>query len=278
IIPAYNEAQVIGRVLKELGRPVGCAEIIVVNDGSTDKTAEIASENGARVISHQYNKGYGSSLKTGILSVKTEIAIMYDADGQHRPEDLEKIAQIADKYDMVIGVRDKNSQKDWFRVPGKIILNIFAKILSGHKIPDLNSGLRSFKVSVIKQYLHLMPNGFSMSTTSTIAFLKMGHTINYIPIQTRFREGRRSSVEIKDGLKVLMLVLNLIVLFNPQRVFLPMSLFFFLLGIGYFIYYSLTVYVDVTSSMLLLIVVGVIIFFMGIICEHVSAIRRELHK
>ena len=278
IIPAYNEAAVIGKVLKELGRPAGCVEIIVIDDGSTDNTAKIASENGVRVVSHLYNKGYGAALKTGISLAKTEIVITYDADGQHRPEDLEKIAKVASRYDMVVGARGKDSPKDWFRVIGKAVLNIFARILSGHKIPDLNSGLRSYKVSVIKKYLHLMPDGFSMSTTSTIAFLKMGHTVKYLPIITKIRKGRKSSATIRDGFKIMILILNLIVLFNPQRIFLPLSLLFFFLGFGYFIGYSLLVEVDVTSSMLLLITMGVITFFMGIICEQISAIRRELHR
>jgi len=278
IIPAYNESATIGRVLKELGRPVGCAEIIVIDDGSNDDTAKIASESGAKVFSHQRNRGYGAALKTGISLAKTEIVIIYDCDGQHRPEDLEKIAKIADQYDMVVGAREKGSQKDWLRMPAKKILNFFADILSDYKIPDLNSGLRSYKTAVIKKYLHLMPDGFSMSTTSTITLLKMGHNVKYIPIVTRGRTGGKSTIKIKDAFRIVMLILNLIVLFNPQKIFIPVSLFFFSLGVGYFIVNALIIYPDVTSSMLLLIMVGVIIFFMGIICEHISAIRRELHK
>lgn len=278
IIPAFNESEVIADVLKELGRPFGCSEIIVVDDGSTDQTAAIAADNGAKVASHPYNRGYGAALKTGISLAKEEVVIIYDADGQHRPEDLEKIAKTADQYDMVVGARGKDSQGDWLRTIGKKILYIFIRIFSGYKIPDLNSGLRSYKTEVIKKYLHLMPDGFSMSTTSTIAFLKMGQTIKYLPIKARARRGRKSSATIKDGLRIAMLILNLIVLFNPQRVFLPVSLLFFLLGLGYFIIYSLLVELDITSSMVLLIMVAVVIFFMGIICEHISAIRRELHK
>lgn len=277
IIPAYNEAMEIGSVLKKLGHPLNCAEIIVVDDGSTDDTTKIASANGARVISHLYNRGYGAALKTGISSAKTDIVITYDADGQHRPEDLEKIAKIANQYDMVVGARDKGSQKDWLRAPGKGFLSLFVNVLCGYKVPDLTSGLRSFKTPIIKKYLHLMPDGFSMSTTSTIAFLRMGYSVKYIPIITESRKGRKSSVKIKDGFRVIMLILNLIVLFNPQRIFLPVSLFFFLLGTGYFIGYSLLVELDLTPTMILFVMVGVIIFFMGIICEHISAIRRELH-
>ncbi|MCK5044585.1 glycosyltransferase family 2 protein [Candidatus Parcubacteria bacterium] len=279
IIPAYNEGMVIAGVLKELGNPLGCAEIIVVDDGSTDNTAKIAVENGARVVCHQHNRGNGAAIKTGICSAETETVIVYDADGQHRPEDLEKIAKESPYCDMVVGARNKKSQKDWTRVPGKMVLGIFANILSGHKIPDLTSGLRSFKVSVIKKYLHLMPNGFSMATTSTIALFKMGHNVKYIPIMTKNRLGRKSSVKIfSDGFRVIMLILNLIVLFNPQRVFLPISVFFVSLGTGYFIVYSLVDRVHLTPSMLLLIITGIILFFMGIICEHISAIRRELHS
>lgn len=280
IIPAYNESTAIGRVLKELGRPVGCAEIIVIDDGSNDDTAKIASESGVKVFSHQRNRGYGAALKTGISLAKTEIVIAYDGDGQHRPEDLEKIAKAADQYDMVVGSREKSSQfqKDWLRMLARKILGFFANTLSGCKIPDLNSGLRSYKTDVIKKYLHLMPDGFSMSTTSTIALLKMGHRVQYLPIVTRSRSGGQSTIKVTDGLRIIMLILNLIVLFNPQKIFLPVSLFFFSLGIGYFVVYSLVVGPDVTSSMLLFIMIGVIIFFMGIICEHISAIRRELHK
>ncbi len=279
IVPAYNEAQVLDGVLKELGKPEGCQEIIVVDDGSTDDTPKIAVANGVRVISHSHNMGNGAAIKTGINSAKTEIVIIYDADGQHRPEDLRKISEIAGQYDMVVGARNKESQKDWSRVPGKMILAVFANMMTGYKIPDLTSGLRSYKVSVIKKYLHLMPNGFSMATTSTIALFKMGYTIKYVPIVAKSRSGRKSSVRIlKDGFKVLMLILSLIVLFSPQRVFLPISFFFFGTGILYFIIYSLIYGMHLTPSMLLIIMTGIILFFMGIICEQISAIRRELHK
>jgi glycosyltransferase involved in cell wall biosynthesis len=278
IVPAYNEALIIEGVLKELGKPEGCQEIIVVDDGSTDKTAEIVKNLGIKVISHQLNRGNGAAIKTGINAANSEIVIIYDADGQHRPQDLKNIAQEAGEYDMVVGTRNKESQKDWARVPGKMLLGLFANMLSGYKIPDLTSGLRSFKIPVIKKYLHLMPNGFSMATTSTIAMLKMGHTVKYVPIITKIRLGRKSSVKIRDGLRVIMLILNLIVLFSPQRVFLPISMFFISAGILYFIIYSFVIGVHLTPSMLLIIMTGIILFFMGIICEHISAIRRELHN
>jgi len=278
IIPAYNEAEVIGDVLKELGRPAGCQEIIVVDDGSKDDTVKIAREHRVSVISHRQNRGYGAALKTGIKAAKTDIAIIYDSDGQHRPEDLQRIAELSRQHDMVVGARSKGSKKDWFRAPGKLLIGFVANVLSGHKIPDFNSGLRSYNIPVIKKYLHLMPNGFSMSTTSTITLLKMGYSVKYIPIVTRVREGGKSYVRVTDGIRILMLILNLIILFSPQRVFLPISALFILGGIGYFILYSIFVEMDITSSMFLLIMTGLIMFFMGVICEQISAIRRELHK
>jgi glycosyltransferase involved in cell wall biosynthesis len=279
VIPAYNEAGILKGVLEELGSPESCAEIIVVDDGSTDETAKIAAEKGVRVISHPHNMGNGAAIKTGIDAAKSDFVIVFDADGQHRAEDLLKISQEARNFDMVVGARSRESQKDWSRVPGKMVLGIFANMMTGYKIPDLTSGLRSFRVSVIKKYLHLMPNGFSMATTSTIALFKMGHTIKYIPIVTKNRSGRKSSVKIvKDGLRVIMLIMNLIVLFNPQRVFLPISFFFVAMGIIYLIIYSLIYSIHLTPSMILLFMTGVILFFMGIICEQISAVRRELHK
>lgn len=278
IIPAYNEASALDGVLKSLGKVRGCEEIIVVDDGSTDDTALIAESNHARVISHPYNMGYGAALKTGILAAKTEIVITYDADGQHRPEDLSKIVEKAGQYDMVVGDRGKDVGGEWSRRLGKKVLSIFANSISGHNIPDFNSGLRSFKVPVIKKYLHLMPDNFSMSTTSTFALLKTNHTICYVPIVTNKRCGRKSTVNSGDGLRVFMLILNLIILFNPQKIFISFSFLFFLLSIVYFIIYSITVRIHITESMILLFITGLIIFFMGIICEQISAIRREIYK
>lgn len=279
IIPAYNEADVIGQVLKDLGRPPGCREVIVVDDGSTDQTAAIAKAQGAKVIAHAYNRGYGAALKTGILAAQTDIVIGFDGDGQHRVEDLLRIVGIADQYDMVIGVRGRDSGADWQRRFGKFVLQRVAALLTHHKIPDLNCGLRSFRTEVIRKYLHLMPNGFSLSTTSTIAMYRMGHSVQFVPVATKARQGRKSTVKIvDDGFRTLMLVINLTVLFNPMRVFLPLSFFFILGAVLYFIYFCLFYGVHVTPSMVLLFITGVLIFFMGIICEQVSSIRRELYK
>ena len=276
VIPAYNEEQALGPVLDELSSAPGCKEIIVVDDGSTDRTAEMARRHGVRVIAHPYNRGYGASLKTGIKAVTTEYVVCCDGDGQHDLADVMRIATSADQFDMVVGERDGNSHKPLTRRPGKRILGWFANILAGRKIPDLNSGLRSFRTATIRRYLHMMPDGFSFSTTSTLAMFRGGASVEYVPISTRAREGRGSSVKIfRDGFGVILLIVNLTVLFNPMRVFLPLSFAFFLASLAYFITYWIMVRLHVTESMVLLFTTGVILFFMGIVCEQVSAIRRE---
>jgi hypothetical protein len=165
------------------------------------------------------------------------------------------------------------------RWPGKVLLGIFANILTRQAIPDLNSGLRSFRVSVIRKYLHLMPSGFSFSTTSTIALLSMGYSVSYVPIVVRKRDGRKSTVRIfSDGMRVMLLLVNLTTLFNPLRVFLPVSVSLVFGSALYFVLYCLFVSVDVTPLMVMLFITGVLVFLLGAVCEQVSAIRRELHE
>lgn len=279
LIPAYNEAETIGRVLDEIGSLPGCAEIVVVDDGSSDATGDVAAAHGARVISHDRNRGYGTALKTGIRAVTTDHVVCCDADGQHRLEDLIRVAEASPMHDMVVGARERQSHRDWMRWPGKFILGVFANVLTNESIPDLNSGLRSFRVGVIKRYLHLMPPGFSFSTTSTIAMLSMGFNVKYVPIVVKKREGRKSTVKIfRDGMRVTMLLVNLTTLFNPLRVFLPISLAL-IGGSGlYFVLYSCFEEVDVTPVMVMLFITGVLVFLLGAVCEQVSAIRRELHE
>jgi glycosyltransferase involved in cell wall biosynthesis len=279
LIPAYNEGAILGTVLSDLGKPAGCKEIIVVDDGSTDDTAEVARSHGARVVCCPSNMGYGAALKAGIGGVQTEFVICCDGDGQHRREDLLRVAREADKHDMVVGVRNRDSERNWLRLPGKGLVAWFANFLTNRRIPDLNSGLRSFRVSTVRKYLHLMPDGFSFSTTSSIAMLKSGHSVAYVPITVKRRAGRTSTVRIiPDGFRVLMLILNLTVLFSPMRVFVPLAFLLMLSSLVYFVGYAILVRVHVTPSMVMLFVTGVILFFLGVICEQVSAIRREMHK
>ncbi|MCC5945679.1 MAG: glycosyltransferase family 2 protein [Bernardetiaceae bacterium] len=278
VIPAFNEGDVIEKVLEPL-KKLENLEIIVIDDGSSDDTAEKARAMGVRVISHPVNRGYGAALKTGMKAAETEFVATYDGDGQHRLEDIKKLMEIAPDYDMVVGARGKDSHRPLMRRPGKAVLAWLVNMLSKRKIPDFNSGLRVFRTAVIRKYLHLMPDGFSLSTTSTVALNSMGYGVKYVPIQVLKREGRKSSVKMaRDGMRTIMLIINLTVLFNPMRIFLPVSFVCFALSFLYFVLYAFLIRIHVTASMTLLFVTGMLIFFLGIVCEQISAIRREINQ
>ena len=275
LIPAYNEASVIGDVLDRLGKPAGCQEIIVVDDGSTDGTAAAAKTRPVRVISHPTNRGYGAALKTGIRAASSEFVICYDGDGQHKVESLLDLTRAPESFDLVIGVRQPPFG-DWIRKPGRKLLGWFVNLLAGSKTADFNSGLRAFRSTAIREVLHLMPDGFSFSTTSTVAFYKMGYRVREVPITVNTRVGRKSSVRIvRDGVRLLMLILNLTVLFDPQQIFVPAALGCIGASWLYFLVYSLQERIHVTPSMTMLFLTGVNLFFLGVVCEQISALRRE---
>jgi glycosyltransferase involved in cell wall biosynthesis len=283
IIPAFNEELGIRSTVEQL---LPYAEkhawkISVVNDGSSDNTLkELQGIKGVEVISHPYNKGYGASLKTGIKAANTDLIALYDADGQHRPEDLEFLVSGMENYDMVIGERGQNSHKDWNRKPGKWILSKTANFLTGRKIPDLNSGLRVIKREVITRLLHLFPDGFSFSTTSTIAFMNMGFNVGYLPIVVKKRVGKSSVKQIKHGSSTILLILRLIVLFNPLKVFIPVSLGLFGLGFIYEVVYGIILIpgIKILPAALLAFISSILIFFLGLVVDQISELRKHLEK
>lgn len=277
IIPAYNEGEVIASVINEL-RENDINNILVINDGSTDNTEEILKKINVAFISHKTNKGYGASLKTGIKNTKSEYVAIYDGDGQHLPSELVKLMNEINDYDMIVGARNSESFQVSNRKWGKKLIKFVVNKITDFDVPDFNSGLRIFKRELILKYLHLMPDGFSFSTTSTVTFLKLKHDVKYVPIFVKEREGRQSNVKMQDGFKTIMLVTNLSVLFAPLKFFLPVSIFLFLSSLVYFVLYAIFVRFHITSSMTLLFTTSVIIFFMGILCEQISATRRELNK
>ncbi|MFO7809832.1 MAG: glycosyltransferase family 2 protein [Candidatus Delongbacteria bacterium] len=283
IIPAFNEAGAIGETLKEL---LPYAEkndwkIIVTNDGSTDGTGKIlAGIKGITVLHHKVNKGYGASLKTGILKAKTALVAFFDADGQHTPKDLEKMWNKYSDQDMLVGARARGSHFSLSRAPGKWVLSVTANFLAGKKIPDLNSGLRIVKRETILKYLHLFPDGFSMSTTSTIALISDKRTVDYIKIRTKKRIGTSSVNQIRDGSNAVLLILRLIVLFNPLKVFLPASIILFFTGVVYEIIwgYYLSPHLKLLPGALMTILTSIIIFFFALIMDQISQIRRNVIK
>jgi len=280
VIPAYNEADSIANVVEELKKRYKDYEIIVVDDGSNDKTYEVAKETAVKVIRHSHNKGYGASLKTGIRAATADLICTVDADGQHNPDDVRRLfCEIENSnYDMVVGDRTGKSHSLLIRRFGKSILFIVANYLAGRKIPDLNSGLRIFRKNTINKFMHILPNGFSFSTTSTLALIKEGYEVGYIPIIASKRMGKsRSSVRpIRDGIQTLILIIRIITLFDPLKVFLPISVFFGLFG-GMYLIYGIIIYRDIPDTAMSLILTGIVIFLVGILADQISNLRRQ-HK
>ncbi|MBL0713803.1 MAG: glycosyltransferase family 2 protein [Desulfosarcina sp.] len=279
IIPAYNEKQAIRKTLDELLPPVekNGWQLIVVNDGSNDGTAEILDEFNHRlkVIHHPYNRGYGAALKTGIRAADTEFLALYDSDGQHRPEDLLLLYNEAPDYDLIIGERAEGSRVDVLRVPGKWLLTHAANFIVGRKIADINSGLRIFRRTFVKKIQHLLPDGFSFTSTSTVAALKMGFLVKFMPIQTRKRIGTSTVRQVRHGFMVLMLILRLVVLFSPLRIFIPVSITLAAVGVLYAAFVIATVRLTLANGALLCFVASMIIFFFGLVVDQISAMRRE---
>ena len=279
IIPAYNEEAAIKIVLQELVDLDfhNTSNIIVVSDGSTDKTNEIVRDFPVNLKIHKHNIGYGAALKTGIRLAKTDKIITIDGDAQHDPKDIKRMIGLLDDNDMVIGERVVGSAQIKNRIIGKKILKIIGEYLVERKLPDYNSGFRGFDRNIMLKMLHIMPNGFSFSTTSTLSFLKEGHSIGTIPIKTRERMGRTSNVRFfKDGAKTLLLIIRVITLFNPLKVFIPGGVLFSLAGVLYSIW-NLFTFGRIPNSGVLFFTTGVIIFFFGILSDQISAIRREKH-
>ena len=278
VIPAYNEEAAIASVVDGLLEALPDAELLVINDGSVDDTARCARDAGAQVIDHDHNRGYGAALHTGTERAQRDYILFCDSDGQHSVGDVGRLIDACDGHDMVVGERGKDSHVDHTRRPGKLILRLFANHLAGEKIPDLNSGLRILKKSVLLKYLHLMPTGFSFSTTCTFAMLKSGRHIKWVPISVSKRIGTSTVGQLRHGSQTLLLMLRLTVLFEPLRVFLEIAT-----GLAVLSLCSLIIDIvvnrafNVGDTTVLLGVATLIVFLFGLLCDQISAIRRELH-
>lgn len=279
IIPAYNEEEGIGQTLDQVIARFGQrADIIVINDGSSDRTAAIcAGKAGVRVIEHKQNFGYGAALKTGTLEASTEWVCFFDADGQHDPADVERLLAVAAQggLDMVVGSRGASAYKNLSRAPGKLVIHCVAQLLVGRQIPDLNSGLRLVNRNVLLRYLHLLPDGFSASTTSTMIMLSRRYAVRYLPIIQRRRVGKSQVRQVRDGLATLMLLLRLITLFNPLRFFIPISVILFATGMIYGSYKLIQSGHGLSTGSLLIIGMSATAFFFGLLCDQISQLRLE---
>ncbi len=281
IIPARNEAQgigsIIGRVRKVLNEAGHHYEIIVVDDGSEDSTAECAHQAGATVLCHPYNIGNGAAVKTGIRYARGSSLVMLDADGQHPPEDIPELLGMLEKYHMVVGARSSGSESSLHRNLANRIYNRFASYVCGRPIDDLTSGFRAIRSGAAKEFVALLPNTFSYPTTITLATVRSGYSLAYFPIKSPKRAaGSKSKIKIlNDGLRFFLIIFKITTLFSPMKIFMPASVLTFFVGLGYGLYkiFMLDSRYGPTSQML--IVFAVLIFLIGLVSEQITQLRFD---
>ena len=274
VIPAFNEADAIAGVIGALRAAAPWREIIVVDDGSSDATGERAAAAGATVVRHAYNIGNGAAVKNGIRRATGDYVLIVDADGQHPPEDALRIVSRLGEYDLVVGARSAATQATHARRAGNGALNRLASYLTGRDIPDLTSGFRGARAAALHEFLHLLPNGFSTPTTTTLAFIKGGYTVAFEPIHARQRSGQSKIRLARDGAKFLMIIFKIVTLFSPMRIFLPISMASLALGVGYGVW-NVVLHARIPNGSVLLILFAVVVFLVGLVSEQISALRFE---
>ena len=274
VIPAFNEAASIGSLVTNLRAAGHWHEVLVIDDGSTDETATRAAAAGARVVHHPYNKGNGAAVKSGIRRATGTFVLIVDADGQHPAADATRLVAHLDAYDLVVGARMSHTQAGAARRAGNAFLNWIASYLTEQPIPDLTSGFRAARRECLLEFLHLLPNGFSTPTTTTLAFMKAGYSVRFVPIEAGRRQGESKIRLGADGVGFLLILLKLITIFSPLRIFLPISAASFLVGAGYALW-TIVTQSHVTNSSVLLILFSVVVLFVGLISEQISSLRFE---
>ena len=269
-----NEELAIGDVVGRLRTAAAWHEVIVVDDGSIDATGQRAHAAGARVITHPYNKGNGAAVKTGIRHATGEFILIVDADGQHPPEDALRLAARLGEYDLVVGARTAASQATRSRRGGNATLNWLASYLTGRPIPDLTSGFRGARREYLREFLHLLPNGFSTPTTTTLAFIRAGYNVAFEPVRARPRVGRSKIRFARDGAKFFLILLKVITIFSPLRIFVPLSACTFVLGVLYGAYTALA-HGRIPNGAVILILFAVVVFLVGLVSEQISSLRVD---
>jgi glycosyltransferase involved in cell wall biosynthesis len=277
VIPALNEAGAIAEVVRGLAAAASWAEILVVDDGSGDETSARATAAGARVLRHPYTKGNGAAVKTGIRAATGEYLLIIDGDGQHPPADAVRLASRLGEYDLVVGARAPGTQAGLTRRAGNALLNGLASFLTERDIPDLTSGFRAARRDCLLEFLHLLPNGFSTPTTTTMAFLRAGYTVAFEPIEARPRVGTSKIRLSSDGPKFLLIMMRVMTIFSPLRIFLPISIVSFFTGVAYAVY---TIFENgkIPNGAVLLIMFAVIVFLVGLVSDQVAALRFDGRK
>jgi len=278
VLPAKNESGAIGQTIERIKQLNITHEIIVVNDGSTDDTKSIAEHAGAKVITHPYSKGNGAAIKTGARTATGDVIIFMDADGQHDPQDIPHLLQkIEEGYDLVVGARQKGSQASLGRGIANGLYNNLATYMTEQKVEDLTSGFRAVRAEKFREFLYLLPNGFSYPTTSTMAFFRAGYSVTYIPIHAAKRIGKSHIQPLKDGVRFFLIIFKIATLFSPLKMFLPIAVLLFMMATGWY-GYTLWDAGRFTNMSALLYTGSIMIFLMGLISEQITALMYKDNK
>lgn len=275
IIPAKNEAEGLEKILPDIKRLYPQAEVIVSDDGSTDATAEVAERHGARVASSPYSMGNGAAIKRGARAASHDVLVMMDGDGQHQPSEIQRLLDALDEgYDMVVGYRDSEGQANVSRGLANALYNRLASLITGHRIYDLTSGFRAVRADKFREFLYLLPNGFSYPTTSTMAFFRSAYPVKYVPVDVLARIGSSHIRPLRDGIRFLLIIFKIATLYSPLKLFMPASGMFCAMGLGYYAY----TYYEAgrfTNMSALLLSAAVIIFLVGLISEQIAALTYK---
>lgn len=278
ILPAKNEAKGLTKLLNQIIALYPDTEVLVVNDGSTDDTTKVSEQAGAKVITHPYSMGNGAAIKTGARQATGNILVFMDADGQHRPEEISGLLKSLDNgFDMVVGARSVSGQASFSRLAANSVYNKLASWMVGRNIPDLTSGFRAVKADKFREFLHLLPNGFSYPTTITMSFFRAGYSVAYFNISAQKREGKSHVNPLKDGIRFLLIIFKIGTLYSPLKLFFPISALHFILGFGYYIY-TYSNFGRFTNMSALLLTTSVIIFLIGLISEQITSLLYTREK
>ena len=278
VLPAKNESAAIGSTVAGIRQQypdTAEVEVLVVNDGSSDDTAAVAQAAGARVVHHPYSKGNGAAIKTGARAAQGEVLVFMDADGQHDPADIPRLLdKLNQGHDMVVGARQKGSQASVGRGLANGLYNRLASWMTGHKVEDLTSGFRAVRADKFREFLYLLPNGFSYPTTSTMAFFRAGYSVAYVPIHAAKRIGKSHIRLLRDGTRFLLIIFKIGTLFSPLKIFAPVALVMFLLGTGWYGWTFFTLH-SFNNMSALLYTGSVMTLMMGLISEQITALMYK---
>jgi glycosyltransferase involved in cell wall biosynthesis len=274
VIPAFNEADGIAAVVEGIRQNGPWLEILVIDDGSTDDTGTLARAAGARVVRQPYNKGLGAAIKRGIRIAAGAHVLIMDGDGQHRPEDARRLVSCLGEYDLVVGARPSATQATAGRRLGNALLNELASRLTAHPVADLTSGFRAARTELLREFVHMLPNGFSSAATITLAAIKAGYSVTFQPTAARPRQGSSKIRFARDGFKFWLILLRVVTIYSPLRIFVPISLLLLAGGLGYSLWTIITE-TNVTDSAAMLIMLSVLVFLIGLVSDQIATLRMD---